>query len=99
MYQVHYQVEGVQYSETTDSSSHYMVLFMCGLSTLSFIVLSYYHLYSRRKEMVVLKHIGIEKQIRKYYMRDYIYMSIFGIISSILSVLSLYTHSSLKNST
>ena len=85
LYQVHYQVEGVQYSETTDSSSHYMVLFMCGLSTLSFIVLSYYHLYSRRKEMVVLKHIGIEKQMRKYYMRDYIYMSIFGIISSILS--------------
>lgn len=85
LYQARYQIEGIQISTHTQSSSLYFVIFICGTMVLCFAVLSYYYLYSRKKEITILRHEGLEKEIKNYLIRDYWYIYIFSFIATSVS--------------
>lgn len=85
LYQVNYQVGGVQYSQENQFSSQYMIIFMCGIAVLGYTLLSYYQLYSRKNEMSILNHEGLNKEIKKYYMKDYWLIATLSIIISLVS--------------
>lgn len=85
LYQARYQIEGIQISTHTQSSSQYLVIFICGTMVLCFAILSYYYLYSRKKEITILRHEGLEKEIKNYLIRDYWYICIFSFIATTVS--------------
>ncbi len=95
LYRVNYQNFNTSVVMETNQSTQYIMFFICIIVYLTSILLSYYLIYLRKSEILILKREGLSLELKKYYMRDFLNLSIVWIVVSILSMWMYYIASGL----
>lgn len=89
LYRINYQNFNANVMIETSDSTQYIMIFICIILFLITILLSYYLLYLRKSEMLILRREGLNLELRRYYMRDYWNLSIMWVLLSII-VMCIY---------